>query len=176
MAESGRRTGAEALIALAARASLREAVDWAEIDAVIARLAEQPMRAKQIGEAIRRLNDIDLADVLEDWLRRAARDRRREAARAARVEQKIAAPLQQWFSGLGAMGATALAVGTLTPPGGILLVAAFVVGAAAATWGRYRGSKRGDDLVAEAEEIERLSEIVAKEIEARGRARSADSQ
>jgi hypothetical protein len=155
----------EALVALAARQGLGEPIDWRDVESAVAALLDDPVAKRDLRALMVRLNDAEVARTLEDWFLRAADARDADAGDANRAGEKLLAPLQVVGLGGFATSGIALAAGTLAGTVGLPILAAAGVVAGAATWGRWRLSKREDDARADARAIRDFAAIARTRVE-----------
>jgi phosphotransferase system glucose/maltose/N-acetylglucosamine-specific IIC component len=159
------RTTVEALLVHASTEALGEAVSWEVVEALIVQLMDETFRARHLREALARLNDASVAAVLSDWMWRYATERRREAAEARRVSDRLATPAQRMFAGLSTAAIFGLVIGTVSGGWGALLTGIFVAGFAGSSFAGYKVSGRHDRRDADANDIDLLREIVDARLE-----------
>lgn len=153
-----------ALVALATRDGLGDPVDWDDVKAAVSALTDDPIGPRDLRVVAERLNDRAVAATLEDWFIRASVERDGDAQAAARAGEKLLAPLQIVGLGGATTAAIGVAVGTVgLTIGGPLIGATLAIGAAA-SYGRWRLSKREDEAKADAAAIQRMAAIVAKSV------------
>lgn len=147
----------EALVALAARDGLGEPVDWADVRAALLALERDPVGASDLRRIVARVNDPAVPRTLRDWFLRAADEREGDADEAARAGEKLLAPLQLVSLGGVATGAIAAAAGTVGAALAIPVIGAAAVVAGAATYGRWRLSRREDTARRDARALRRMA-------------------
>ena len=157
-------TLAEALVALAARQSLGDEVDWADVDASIEALLKAPQSPQDLRSVLGQANEPALALILQDWLSRAVSIRERSARDAARASEKVIAPLQNVALGILATSGLGLAAGTLVDEIGLPILGAAAVASTAAFYGRWRLSRREDNARLAAEAIGYLVEVAREAV------------
>ena len=147
-----------ALVALASRNGLGEDVDWADVRSLILELKRHPLGASDLRTILARVNDPAVRQTIHDWFLRAADEREGDADEASRAEEKLLAPLQTVSLGALATVAIGAAIGTIGAVVAAPLMLAGLAVAAAATFGRWRLSKRADTARREALVLKRLSD------------------
>ena len=154
------RTVAEALVALAAQEGLGEPIDWRDVKAAVASLISDPLGPRSLRMVLERLNNQEVCATLADWFERAAAEREEDAKSAARAGEKLLAPLQMVSLGGSVTAAVGIAAGTLGALIAVPLLACTLTVAGAASYGRWRLSKRQDEAEADALAIRRIGGIV----------------
>ena len=153
-----------ALVALATRDGLGEPVDWDDVKAAVAALTIDPVGPRDLRAVAERLNDGAVAATLEDWFVRASVEREGDAQAAARAGEKLLAPLQIVGLGGATTAAIGVAVGTVGLAIGAPLIGATLAVGAAASYGRWRLSKREDEARVDAGAIQRMATLIAKSV------------
>jgi hypothetical protein len=109
---------------------------------------------------LERLNNQEVRRTLADWFERAAAEREEDAKGAARAGEKLLAPLQMVSLGGSVTAAVGIAAGTLGALIAVPLLACTLTVAGAASYGRWRLSKRQDEAEADALAIRRIGGMV----------------
>lgn len=147
---------AEALVALAAQDGLGDPIDWQDVKAAVANLISDPLGPRSLRMVLERLNNQEVRRTLADWFARAAAEREEDAKGAARAGEKLLAPLQMVSLGGSVTAAVGIAGGTLGAVIAVPLLTCTLTVAGAASYGRWRLSKRQDEAEADASSIRRL--------------------
>ena len=149
----------DGLIARAAQDAAGEDVPWPLVEASAIELSDLPGSSTTLRRRLDKLNNPEIARTLEDWFRRAALSRTRDAKRAARPSEKLIAPMQTVAFGAAGTAAILAAAGTLAPAAGAFCGAIALVFAGVTSSVRWRLSKREDDAGSDADALRRLAEI-----------------
>lgn len=156
------RTLVEALVALATRVGLGDAVDWQDVRAATTALLDDPVGPRDLRAVMKRVNDPSVAFTLNDWFTRAAAEREADAKAATRGAEKLLQPLQTIAFGIGATGAVSLATGAMAVGVALPVALGGLIVGGAATYGRWRLTKRADEALSDAQAIRKLADIAGK--------------
>lgn len=152
----------DALIAFAIRDGLGEPVAWAEAEALILRLRDDPLAPRRLRRRLASIEDPEAAGTLREWFLRLGREKEADARASARLGEKLAAPFQTVGLGAFATAGIAFAAGTLAGAIALPVVVAAGVTAGVATFARWVFSVREDRTRLSAEALRHLAEVAAE--------------
>lgn len=154
-----------ALVALAMRDGLGEALTWGDVLPVLLAVVQNLIGPRDARAVFATVNDPGVLATIEDWFNRAAAERDDSAKQSLRAARLITQPVQRGAVGVAGGVGIALSVGTLTGGVGLPFLAAAGVLAGGATWVGWRQQTMADTEEALARGFRRLEAIAREERE-----------
>ena len=162
-----RRRLLDAVISLATKDGLGEALFWDTIEPALMELVGNPTADRDLRALLPRINDLDVIATLEDWFTRAARERGRDRRQAQTNANVLITPLKRLGYGATLAGVAGSILGTAALPVALPLIVLGAILTGGGIASDLTVQRKADAAEFDAEVLSRLAEICRKELEAR---------